>query len=90
MCILTEGDRRRMQMWREKKKKEEELLKTIKAVWENGHGEEVTEAYNKIVDVLKDLDVYSANMLVNLIWLQTAQKTFAGTVGKKEDLGGEN
>jgi hypothetical protein len=74
-------------MWKSRKDKDK-LLENIKVVWENDHGEEVTEAYNKIVEVLAKLDIYSANMLVNLLWIQTVKKTFKGTVGKKE-VGGE-
>ena len=74
-------------MW-EKRKNKDKLIENIKAVWENDHAEEVTEAYNKIVEVLEGLDMYSANMLINLVWLQTTEKTFKSTVGKKE-IGGE-
>jgi formiminotetrahydrofolate cyclodeaminase len=65
-------------------KKQNELIAQIKSMWENGHAEEMTDAYNNIVDVLGKLDMYSANILVNLIWMQTVQKTYLGTVGKKE------
>jgi hypothetical protein len=34
---------------------------------------------------LGKLDMYSANILVNLLWLQAVQKTYLGTVGKKEE-----
>lgn len=73
---------------RRKKEKQDMLVKQVISVWENTHGEEVAEAYNKIVSILADLDVYTANMLVNLLWLQITQKTFDATVGKKE-MGGE-
>lgn len=66
-------------------KKQNELLAQIKDMWEVGHAEEVTDAYNEIVEILNTLDVYSANMLVNLVWLQTAQKTYMGTVGKPKE-----
>jgi hypothetical protein len=65
-------------------KKQNELIAQIKAVWESGHSEEMAEAYNEILGILANLDIYSANILVNLLWLQTAQKTFSLTVGKKE------
>lgn len=74
-------------MFKKDTKKQNELIARMKSIWENGHGDEMTEAYNKIVDILQDLDMYSANILVNLLWLQTAQKTYIGTVGRKE--GGE-
>jgi hypothetical protein len=65
-------------------KKQNELIAQIKTMWESGHGEEMSEAYNEIIGILANLDIYSANILVNLLWLQTAQKTLALTVGKKE------
>jgi hypothetical protein len=66
-------------------KKQNELIAQMKSIWENGHGDEMTDAYNKIIGVLQNLDMYSANILVNLLWLQTVQKTYLGTVGKKEE-----
>lgn len=67
-------------------KRQNELIAQVKALWENEHGEEMTEAYNKIVNILSELDMYSANILVNLLWLQTVQKTYIKTVGKKEEV----
>jgi hypothetical protein len=74
-------------MWKRREEKDK-LVENIKAVWENDHGEEITTAYNEIVKILAELDMYSANMLVNLIWRQTVKKTFVATIGKKE-VGGE-
>ena len=74
-------------MWKNRKEKDK-LIENIKTVWENDHGEEVTNAYNEIVGVLEKLDVYSANILINLLWYQTTIKSFEATVGKKE-VGGE-
>jgi hypothetical protein len=65
-------------------KRQNELIAQVKSLWENDHSDEMTDAYNKIIDILQNLDMYSANILVNLLWLQTAQKTYLGTVGKKE------
>lgn len=64
-----------------------ELVKELKGVWENDHAEDVTKAYNKIVKVLSKLDIYSANMVVNLVHLQTIHKSIMCTVGadKKEE-----
>lgn len=59
-----------------------ELVEELKLIWENDHAEEVSKAYNKIVKVLGKLDVYSANMVVNLISLQTVEKSLACTVGR--------
>lgn len=67
-----------------KEKQNEEFVNNIKTIWENDHGEEIAEAYNKIVDIIAILDTYSANMVVNLVQYQTVQKTFEATVGKKE------
>lgn len=61
------------------------LVNNLKAVWENDHAEEISEAYNKIAGVLSGLDMYSANMVVNLISYQTMQKTVFGTVGKTKE-----
>jgi formiminotetrahydrofolate cyclodeaminase len=74
-------------MFKKDIKKQNELIAQMKSIWEDGHGDEMTDAYNKIVDILGGLDMYSANILVNLLWLQTAHKTYLGTVGRKE--GGE-
>jgi hypothetical protein len=71
-------------MFKNEIKKQKELIDKIKGVWENEHAEEISEAYNNIVAILATLDMYSANMLVNLLWLQTAQKSYVATVGKKE------
>jgi hypothetical protein len=65
-------------------KKQKELIDKIKCIWENEHAEEISKAYNNIVAILATLDMYNANMLVNLLWLQTAQKSYVATVGKKE------
>jgi hypothetical protein len=72
-------------MFKNEIKKQNELIAQVKALWENSHGEEMTEAYNEIVGILGKLDMYSANILVNLLWLQAVQKTYLGTVGKKEE-----
>ena len=77
----------KMNIWDKKAGDNEKLVNQLKVVWENEHGNEVTEAYNDIVAILSDLDMYSANMLVNLLWMQTTQKSYMNTVGKKE--GGE-
>lgn len=77
---MIQGDK----MFGNEIKKQNELIRQVKSLWENDHGEEMTEAYNEIVNILSELDMYSANILVNLLWLQTAQKTYLGTVGKKE------
>jgi len=74
-------------MW-EKRVKKDKIVEDLKGIWENDHAEEITEAYNKIVEILAELDMYSANMLVNLLWRQTVKKTYMATVGKKE-VGGE-
>lgn len=66
-------------------KKQNELIAQVKTLWENGHGEEMTESYNEIVSILGKLDMYSANILVNLLWIQAVQKTYLGTVGKKQE-----
>jgi hypothetical protein len=66
-------------------KKQNELIAQVKTLWENGRGEEMSAAYNEIVGILAKLDMYSANILVNLIWMQAVQKTYLGTVGKKEE-----
>jgi hypothetical protein len=65
-------------------KKQNDLIKQVKALWENDHGEEMTEAYNEIIGIIGKLDMYSANILVNLLWLQAVQKTYIKTVGKEE------
>ena len=72
-------------MLQSKMRKQNELLAQVKELWESDHGEEMTEAYNGIIDILSMLDIYSANILVNLLWIQTVQKTFLCTVGKKEE-----
>jgi hypothetical protein len=71
-------------MFKNEIKKQNELIAQVKTLWENDHGEEMTEAYNEIVAILGKLDMYSANILVNLIWMQAVQKTYLGTVGKEE------
>ena len=73
-----------MKIWGKKAEDNEKLVNQLKVVWENEHGEEVTEAYNDIIAILSNLDMYSANMLVNLLWMQTTQKTYVSTVGKSE------
>lgn len=75
-------------MFKKKANKEKELVKNITAIWENDHGEVVSDAYNEIVEIMSKLDTYSANMIMNLVWLQTVKKTYESTVGKKE-MGGE-
>ena len=75
-------------MFKKKENKEKELVKYIKAIWENDHAEAVSDAYNEIVEIMSKLDTYSANMVMNLVWLQTVKKTYENTVGKKE-VGGE-
>lgn len=67
-------------------KKQNELVAQVKSIWESDHSDEMTDAYNSIIDVLQNLDMYSANILVNLLWIQTVQKTYLGTVGKKEEV----
>jgi len=74
-------------MWK-KREKQDKLIENLKMVYETDHANEITEAYNKIVEILAGLDMYSANMLVNLLWRQTVKKTYMATVGKKE-IGGE-
>lgn len=69
-----------------KMKKQNELIAQVKSIWESDHGDEMTDAYNKIINILSGLDMYSANILVNLLWLQAVQKTYLGTVGKKEEV----
>lgn len=71
-------------MFKKKMEKEKQLVESIKAVWEDNHSEEVTEAYNKIVEIMSTLDVYSANMVMSLIYFQTVRKTYESTVGRKE------
>ena len=81
-----------MKTWGRKVERNEKLVEQLKAAWENEHGEEITVAYNDIIAILAELDMYSANMLVNLLWLQTTQKTYVSTVGKsemKKEKGGE-
>jgi hypothetical protein len=73
-------------MFKKDIKRQNEFMAQVKSIWESDHGEEMTDAYNKIIDVLAELDMYSANILVNLLWLQTVQKTYLGTVGKKEEV----
>jgi hypothetical protein len=65
-------------------RKEKELIENLKTVWEGQHSGEIGVAYNKIVEILAELDIYSSNMLVNLLWLQIAEKTYKGTVEKRE------
>jgi hypothetical protein len=71
-------------MFKNEIKKQNKLIEQVKTLWENDHGEEMTEAYNEIVEILGKLDMYSANILVNLLWLQAVQKTYMNTVGKEE------
>jgi hypothetical protein len=71
-------------MFKTQIKKQNELIEQVKTLWENDHGEEMTEAYNEIVSILGKLDMYSTNILVNLLWLQAVQKTYKNTVGKEE------
>lgn len=73
-------------MLQSKMKRQNELIAQVKSIWESDHSDEMTDAYNKIIDILGELDMYSANILVNLLWLQTVQKTYLGTVGKKEEI----
>ena len=75
-------------MKRKNRMEKDKLVDNIKRVWENDHAEEVTEAYNKIVEVLKNLDMYSANLVINLVAFQTTQKSILATV-EKEKIGGE-
>jgi hypothetical protein len=65
-------------------KKQNALIQQVEKLWENDHGEEMTKAYNEIIGILGKLDMYSANILVNLLWLQAVQKTYIKTVGKEE------
>lgn len=72
-------------MFKKDIKKQNNLIAQVKKLWEDDHGEEMTEAYNEIIGILSKLDMYSANILVNLLWLQAVQKTYIGTVGRKEE-----
>jgi len=72
-------------MFRKNIEKQKKFVDSVKKLWENDHGEEIGDSYNKIVEILSELDMYSANMLVNLIWYQTAQKTYLKTIGKNKE-----
>ena len=74
---------------KQKEKKEKELLDNIELLWENSHAEEIVVAYNKILDIMGTLDMYSANMVMNMIHYQTIEKTYHATVGRIKDTGGE-
>ena len=75
-------------MFRKQVEKQKKFFDNVKTLWENEHAEEVTEAYNEILDIMSKLDMYSANMVMNLVYFQTVKKTYEATVGKKE-IGGE-
>ena len=70
-------------MFKKDIKKQAQFLENVKAMWENDHAEVVAEAYNEILEIMKNLDVYSANMVMNLVYFQTVKKTYEKTVGKK-------
>ncbi len=65
-----------------KEKKKNDLVKTLKKVWEDEVAEVVAEKYNRIVGELQDLDIYTCNMIVNLLFWQTGHKTYLSTVAK--------
>lgn len=69
-------------MFRKEMDKQKKLLDGMKEVWENVHAEEIADAYNEILEIMKKLDIYSANMVMTLVYFQTAMKTFEKTVGK--------
>ena len=73
---------------KQKIEKQKQFFENVKTIWENEHAEEVSEAYNEILKIMSALDIYSANMVMNLIYFQTVKKTYEATVGKK-DVGGE-
>jgi hypothetical protein len=76
-------------MFRKQIEKYKQFFENSQKLWENEHAEQISECYNKIVEILKDLDIYSANMLINLLYWQIMQKTYFSTVGKKEIKGGD-
>ena len=67
------------------KSKKNILVDNLKSVWENDHAEDVTKTYNEIVRLLSGLDMYSANLVVNLVFIQTIQKSIVETVGGEKD-----
>ena len=71
-------------MFRQQIEKQKKFIESVKSIWENDHAEEVTEAYNKILEIMSGLDMYSANMVMSLVYYQTVEKTYKATVGKKE------
>ena len=65
--------------------KKAEIVEELKNVWERDHAEEVSKAYNKVVKVLSKLDMYSANLVANLVQLQTVQKSIMATVERNKE-----
>lgn len=71
-------------MFKAKYEKERKFAENVKAIWESDHAEEISEAYNEILKIMSKLDMYSANMVMSLVYFQTVKKIYEATVGKTE------